>query len=58
MSGWLIPLLVGVFLPQMVLSAPKDWVVTGLFALVLAAYLVVFLQFARQYVRLLRQPGD
>lgn len=54
----LIPLLAGVFLPQMVLSAPKDWVVTGLFALVLAAYLVVFLQFARQYVRLLRQPGD
>ena len=50
----LFPLVGGVFLPQFVLTPPVDRTVALLFALVLVAYGAVFLQFARQYLRLRR----
>ena len=51
----LFPLVGGVFLPQFVLTPPVDRTVALLFALVLVAYGAVFLQFARQYLRLRRE---
>ena len=50
----LFPLVGGVFLPQFVLTPPVDRTVALLFALVLVTYGAVFLQFARQYLRLRR----
>lgn len=51
----LFPVVGGVFLPQFLLTPPVDRTVALLFALVLVAYGAVFLQFARQYLRLRRE---